>query len=291
MGMSMGMERRWWMKKREKERSSQPIYYNTQATCRHPGSAAHLADSRYTKVRSVGLFLWWCVATAALSSRPSLAQTTWLLPAPACQRFRYVSRQEWGGSAAPSGQPASRPFKTGAPSRVFVHQAWDGRTCADLDSCSVRLRAIQAYHRHSKNWPDIGYNFLISGDGTVYEGLGYNRTGFHTLNFNGDSLGVALIGTFQDREPSGRMLEALALLAVCAVQRGRLSPSYTIHGHRDATCTICPGQAAYTQLMRLERFQAGPLRGYTCPRRASSSIAASSAAAGTLQQATANLFV
>lgn len=32
----------------------------------------------------------------------------------------------------------------------------------------------------SKNWDDIGYNFLVGGDGEVYEGRGWDKQGAHT---------------------------------------------------------------------------------------------------------------
>lgn len=32
----------------------------------------------------------------------------------------------------------------------------------------------------SRNWWDIAYNFLIGGDGAVYEGRGWDSEGSHT---------------------------------------------------------------------------------------------------------------
>lgn len=47
-----------------------------------------------------------------------------------------------------------------------------------------------------KDFGDIGYNFLIGGDGNVYEGLGWNRQGEHTKGYNKRSICIAFIGTF-----------------------------------------------------------------------------------------------
>lgn len=214
----------------------------------------------------------------------------WLLaPTASCQRLKLVKRQEWGakrslgslesfgsssssssGAAAPTadGQPAIQQGE-GIPNRVFIHQAWDGRSCADIDSCSIRLQAIQAYHQHSKGWPDISYNFLISADGTVYEGLGFSLIGFHTLDYNYDSLGVAFIGTFQDVYPTVEMERALQDLLTCATDSNYLATDYMLHGHRDARCTICPGDATYERISQLAHFRPGPLARYTCPRQVS----------------------
>lgn len=182
-----------------------------------------------------------------------------------CSQMRFVGRDAWQAKRA-LNESQLRVFPT-TPTRVFVHQAWDGRTCLDVDSCTIRVQAMQAYHQHTKGWPDISYNFLISGDGTIYEGIGFNYAGFHTLNYNEQSLGIALIGTFHHTWPSRRMELALNELLECAMELAYLDQEYTLHGHRDARCTICPGDAAYARISRMPRFQSGPLQMYTCPQQ------------------------
>lgn len=204
------------------------------------------------------------VVSSALADEPESDSTLAGQFSSDCQQLRLVSRRAWGAKGAQPNQQALKSFAQ-LPRRVFVHQAWDGRSCADLDSCSVRLQAIQAYHQHSKKWPDISYNFLISADGTIYEGVGFHLQGFHTLNYNQESFGVALIGTYQDVQPSQQMEESLATLISCLVQSNRLASNYTLHGHRDARCTICPGEAAYARLASMPRFQPGPLAAFSCP--------------------------
>lgn len=39
---------------------------------------------------------------------------------------------------------------------------------------------MQTYHMESKNWDDIAYNFIVGGDGAVYEGRGWEKQGAHT---------------------------------------------------------------------------------------------------------------
>lgn len=43
------------------------------------------------------------------------------------------------------------------------------------------VRQIQTFHIESRGWFDIGYNFLIGGDGAAYEGRGWKTEGAHTL--------------------------------------------------------------------------------------------------------------
>ena len=57
-------------------------------------------------------------------------------------------------------------------------------------------------------WDDIGYNFLVGGDGRVYVGRGWTRLGAHNRGYNAQSIGVAFMGTFNAKAPSNRMISA-----------------------------------------------------------------------------------
>ena len=51
-------------------------------------------------------------------------------------------------------------------------------------------------------WDDIGYNFVIGGDGRVYEGRGWDRVGAHTKGWNSISVSFAVMGDFRDHLPN-----------------------------------------------------------------------------------------
>lgn len=53
----------------------------------------------------------------------------------------------------------------------------------------------------SNGWSDIGYSFLIGGDGNIYEGRGWNVLGAHTQGYNSVGYGVCFIGSFTDVLP------------------------------------------------------------------------------------------
>ena len=66
---------------------------------------------------------------------------------------------------------------------LFVHHA-ETSSCSDLATCSQIVRGIQDWHINGNGWCDIGYSFLVGGDGNIYEGRGWDEIGAHTGGFN-----------------------------------------------------------------------------------------------------------
>jgi N-acetylmuramoyl-L-alanine amidase len=48
----------------------------------------------------------------------------------------------------------------------------------------------------TNGWDDIGFNFVVGEDGNVYEGRGWNAVGSHAVPYNGNSIGICVIGDF-----------------------------------------------------------------------------------------------
>ena len=65
----------------------------------------------------------------------------------------------------------------------------------------------------SNGWDDIGYSFLIGGDGSVWEGRGWNVLGAHTYHFNDVGYGIDFMGDFMDHDPTQEAMEAYARMA------------------------------------------------------------------------------
>ncbi len=77
-------------------------------------------------------------------------------------------------------------------------------------------------HVHFLGWDDIGYNFLVGGDGRVYVGRGFHRVGAHTRGYNDRSLAVSLMGNYVAATPGDAMLRATENLIQCAVDQVRI---------------------------------------------------------------------
>ena len=89
-----------------------------------------------------------------------------------------------------------------------------------LPSCIHVVAAADAdlcFLLSATGWWDIGYNFLVGEDGNVYEGRGWNNEGAHVRGHNHNSLGIAIIGSFQNRRPNHAALYAATQLIRCGV--------------------------------------------------------------------------
>lgn len=167
---------------------------------------------------------------------------------------------------------------------AFVHHSGSGNnyTCAQAPSL---IRAMYRFHVKSNHWRDIGYNFLVDKCGTVYEGraggVAKAVMGAHTLGFNTDSTGIAVLGAFTGSEPPKPAVDAVSRLAAWKLGLYKVDPRatiqmlssggnrfakgakvqlHTIAGHRDGFTTACPGNRLYNKLAAT-RLAAAQLQG------------------------------
>jgi hypothetical protein len=186
-----------------------------------------------------------------------------------------VARDGWGASKCP---PRDAP-SYGQVDLAFVHHTVNVNTYSREEAPAVVL-AICRFHRNTRGWDDIGYNFLVDRFGTIYEGRagGVDQPvmGAQAQGFNGTSTGIANIGNFQDEPQSDEAIDAMARLIrwklplhgvptdgrVSVTSAGGSSNRYAagrsvtferISGHRDGNRTSCPGAALYAQLPELRR--------------------------------------
>ncbi|TNN01606.1 peptidoglycan recognition protein 5 [Takifugu flavidus] len=157
-----------------------------------------------------------------------------------------VSRAQWG--AAP---PKSRENLTGPAQKVVIHHTALPK-CSGLSGCRDLLLSIQRFHMNDRNFDDIGYNFLVGFDGTVFEGRGWGVVGAHAKGFNNESLGIAFMGNFNNDTPSSEAVLSVRQLLHSGVSQGFLCPDFALMGHRDLSATECPGANLYAALPKLK---------------------------------------
>ena len=138
----------------------------------------------------------------------------------------------------------------------------------DGDS-AAQLRAIWSYHTFTKDWGDIGYNFVLDTVGNIFEGHlgGDDVVGTHAAGANSGSMGLAMIGAYSVNEPNTEMQESIInLFAWKADQRdidvfdsSDALPYIDwglphIMGHRDVYGTTeCPGGDAHSLIPAIRK--------------------------------------
>jgi len=166
------------------------------------------------------------------------------------QTGAVVTRSEWGAR-----RPYKRCGRSHNPYRMTIHHtvvpANDGGNPAR------RLRQIQAYHIDNNGWCDIGYHFVVSQSGKIFEARrSEKRTGAHVLGHNTGNLGVALIGNF-DTQSVGATQFAATSEIVHEIHDTYGIPLNNQHfkGHTEwpGQDTSCPGQNMLTRLEELAR--------------------------------------
>lgn len=157
-------------------------------------------------------------------------------------RLRLVERKEW--LAQPPGPMDT--LKTPVPYVIITHTATEG--CTTQSGCVFHVRFLQTFHIESRNWSDIAYNFMVGGDGSAYEGRGWDKVGAHTKTYNNISIGIAFVGTFNDILPPKRQLEAAKKIISLGVQLGKISKNYKLFGHRQLIPTLSPGDVLFNEI-------------------------------------------
>ncbi|XP_028857234.1 peptidoglycan recognition protein 5 [Denticeps clupeoides] len=157
-----------------------------------------------------------------------------------------VSRAQWGAR-----DPQTRESVKGPVSKVIVHHTALSR-CETPQASVAQLRSIQRVHMEERRFHDVAYNFLVGGDGVVYEGRGWGAVGAHTMGHNVDSVGIAVMGNFKNESASPDVISSIRQLLRSGVALEHLHPNYTVSGHRDFAMTECPGKALYCQLKGLQ---------------------------------------
>ena len=189
-----------------------------------------------------------------------------------------VTRAEWGADE-------SIKKTSGACRRLFypVQQLFVHHTVGVNNDPHPRatMRSMYYFHTVRRGWCDLGYNFVISPDGQVFEGRWSRRfspweihdsenaddeavQGAHTSGYNSGSVAVSLMGNYSTTRMTPTMRASLVNFLAWEADRHNLPPkgrhTYVnpatgltrrlpyIAGHRDAGQTECPGNNVYKGL-------------------------------------------
>ncbi|MFF3319127.1 N-acetylmuramoyl-L-alanine amidase [Streptomyces sp. NPDC003035] len=184
-------------------------------------------------------------------------------------RPKIVTRKGWGADE----KLREKGFVyTKAVKAAFIHHSATGNNYTCKQAPSV-LRSIYRYHTKSSGWRDFGYNFAVDKCGTIYEGraggVAKPVLGAHTLGFNTNSMGIAVLGSYAKTAPPAAVVTAVARLTAWKLglhgvnpkgkvtltsgggnlyKKGKKVKFNAIAGHRDGFATACPGARLYGKL-------------------------------------------
>jgi N-acetylmuramoyl-L-alanine amidase len=196
------------------------------------------------------------------------------VPAPASIPLTIVSRLQWGARQPNHEAPDEFGFAT--PANPLGWQDYSGNL-ADIyntvvihHSYPVRrdtgtMSELQNMHMDFRRWADIGYHFGIGGDGTLYEGRTINARGAHVAGYNTGTIGLVLLGDFEQEEPS------VTQLATASAFITYLRTTYALThlaGHFEFNPeTVCPGRymKPYLDGLAQETGLARGTKGYVPP--------------------------
>ncbi len=106
---------------------------------------------------------------------------------------------------------------------------------------------FRVLHRGLNRWNDIGYHFVIgngtlTGDGVVEKGREMPFTGAHARGGNTYSVGICLVGNFNETDPTPGQMESLGKLLRNLMEKYSIGrEGITVHRNVKGSSTECPG--------------------------------------------------
>lgn len=186
-----------------------------------------------------------------------------------CPSFPKVNRSLWGSQfGLNESSSCSSPAFTTVTHAIIHHSA----TSNNSQYWPGQVAAIYDFHttpngQGGAGFCDIGYNYLVDPNGFVYIGRGGGDgvIGAHMCGNNSNTMGVCVLGTFNNISPTEDALAGLVLLLgekFCQFNIDPQGASFinndgpslimeNISGHLDGCSfgyTVCPGNQLYSQL-------------------------------------------
>ncbi len=170
------------------------------------------------------------------------------------------SRAQWGARATKCTD------LDGKRTRMAVHHTVSMRTPLS-GGYEARLRQIQSFHMDTRGWCDVGYTFLVTENGTVWEGRPMRFVGAHVFGENSGNIGMSFVGCFHtsgcgglgDTTPPPMMIDGAAkALGALAKEHGISISTSSLKGHRDhpEAGTSCPGDYLHQKLSQIREASA-----------------------------------
>ena len=170
--------------------------------------------------------------------------------------LHIFSRSEWGAE-----KPKRELSSLSLPIRriIIAHTADDNASCFDSNQCKLRVKKIQ---EDNLELDDIPYNFLIGGDGSIFEGRGIEFKGQHTSNVNGSSydeigIGVAFIGTCTSSLPLMKQIDAFHKFVEYFINKNMITEDHKIFLQDHLSKQKIPADSLFETVKTFKNFRPG----------------------------------
>jgi hypothetical protein len=176
-----------------------------------------------------------------------------------CEEPPMVLQEVWRAELpAPDYDRISNKVKN-----IIIHHSATSNSITDYTGL---VRSIYTTHTQVNGYSDIGYNYLIAPDGTIFAGRDPGQDieqdavlGAHFCASNTGTLGICILGNFMNVPATEQAKASLNHLLAWKTAKDSLSPFGAnfhplnadlgiIAGHRDGCATLCPGDALFNQL-------------------------------------------
>jgi hypothetical protein len=168
-----------------------------------------------------------------------------------CYKPTYFSRSDWN-----CVQPGVAT-NTSVITHIIIHHSGGPNTSPNWEA---NVLSIWDAHVTTYGYADIGYHWLIDPAGKIYEGRSSTigeALGNHFCNEDAHTLGICLLGTYDEKSITDKARNALQQLLAwkcCELninpdEKAILDPNSLlldrIAGHQQGCSTSCPGTALY----------------------------------------------
>jgi N-acetylmuramoyl-L-alanine amidase len=128
-------------------------------------------------------------------------------------------------------RPYKRRYLTSIDTIVLHHSA----------TITGTPQAFAEHHVKSKKWPGIGYHYVVGKKGEIWQTNDATTISYHAANYNGHSLGVCMVGNFDEQRLEGPQKESVLSLLRYLLE---MHPGVKhLYGHKETGGkTACPGK-------------------------------------------------
>jgi N-acetylmuramoyl-L-alanine amidase len=117
------------------------------------------------------------------------------------------------------------------------------------------MRDFQASHMGGcLNLPDVGYSFVVGGDGNVCEGRGWDATNMHTGFVRRCNIGISFIGNFVHDMLTNGQIKAVQELIKLGVRLEKIDKNYKLVAMNETFTTLSPGVVVYDIIKKWPHF-------------------------------------